>query len=186
MSMLGIFKYCVRVFRGKCYSRYFSSCGGRLEVYSNSLFKNIILKTSKCDTHIGKYVKLHAGCKISVNGSNSRSAYLKIGDGVAIGDRTEIHCGEYIEIGDNSLISWDCCIIDRDYHTFNADCEKTSPIVIGNHVWVGCRTLITKGVRIGDGAVIAAGSVVTKDVPPRCLVAGNPAHVIKEDVLWKN
>jgi acetyltransferase-like isoleucine patch superfamily enzyme len=60
----------------------------------------------------------------------------------------------------------------------------SAPVHIGSHVWIGARALILKGVRIGDGAVVAAGSVVTRDVPSRALVAGNPAQVIREDVSW--
>ena len=62
---------------------------------------------------------------------------------------------------------------------------RTSPIVIGNHVWIGRRAMIMKGVTIGDGAVVAAGAIVTKDVPPNCVVAGVPARVVKENIFWE-
>ena len=52
-------------------------------------------------------------------------------------------------------------------------------------MWIGCNCIILKGVTIGEGAVVAAGSVVTKDVPPKALVGGNPAKIIKSDVFWK-
>lgn len=74
--------------------------------------------------------------------------------------------------------------MDRDYHKLNNDTEKTSPIHIGNHCWIGCNCIVLKGVTIGDGAVVAAGSVVTKNIPPNTLVAGNPAKIIKENVSW--
>ena len=63
--------------------------------------------------------------------------------------------------------------------------QKAQPITIGKHVWIGQNAMILKGVNIGDGAVIAAGAVVTKDVPAGCLAAGVPAKVIKKDVIWK-
>ena len=62
----------------------------------------------------------------------------------------------------------------------NWDTVKKAPIRIGNDVWIGMRSIILKGVTIGDGAVIAAGSVVTRDVPAGTLYGGNPARFIKE------
>jgi len=59
-----------------------------------------------------------------------------------------------------------------------------TPIIIGDHVWIGMNVTVLKGVTIGDGAVVAAGSMVTKDVPPHSLVAGVPAKVVKTDVEW--
>ncbi|MBR1467652.1 MAG: acyltransferase [Bacteroidaceae bacterium] len=178
-------KYLIRLIRGLCYYAILDSCKGRLEVYSDSWFSNSVkFLTSNCVIEFGRSCKIHNSCKISVNGATNRKARLTIGDKVSIGDRTEIHCGNNISVGNRTLISWDCCIIDRDYHAFNSETEKTCPIVIGENVWIGCRCLITKGVSIGDGAVIAAGSVVINDVPGRCLVAGNPARVIKDNVVW--
>ena len=58
------------------------------------------------------------------------------------------------------------------------------PIIIGDKVWIGMRATILKGVVIGDGAIIAAGAVVTKDVSPGTLVGGVPAKLIKKDVIW--
>lgn len=133
----------------------------------------------------GNYVTFYRHTKVSVYGNSERIAKLHIGDSVSIGNRTELHVGEFVSIGDGTLISWDCCIMDRDYHKLNSETERTSPIRIGKHCWIGCNSLIMKGVDIGDGAVVAAGSVVTKDVPPGALVGGNPAKIIKENVYWK-
>lgn len=63
--------------------------------------------------------------------------------------------------------------------------ENSKPIVINNHVWIGENSVILKGVTIGEGAVIAASSVVTKDIPPHCIAAGSPAKVIKENIDWE-
>ena len=62
---------------------------------------------------------------------------------------------------------------------------EIKPIVIGDDVWIGSRSLIMKGVHIGNGAIIGAGSVVTKDVPPYEIWAGNPAHFIKSRLPQK-
>ena len=75
--------------------------------------------------------------------------------------------------------------MDRDYHSTSHDKKIMKPVLIGNNVWVGCRAIILKGVTIGEGAVVAAGAVVTKDVPPFTLVAGNPARVIREVKGWR-
>ncbi|MGZ4106010.1 MAG: DapH/DapD/GlmU-related protein, partial [Tumebacillaceae bacterium] len=79
---------------------------------------------------------------------------------------------------------WDVQLMDTDFHRISANAVNTKKITIGNNVWIGCRVMILKGVTIGDGAVIAAGSVITKDVPPYTVVGGNPARVLKENVNW--
>ena len=61
----------------------------------------------------------------------------------------------------------------------------SAPIKIGNHVWIGQGATILKGVTIGNNSIIAAGAIVTKDIPANCIAAGVPARVIKEDVNWK-
>ena len=75
--------------------------------------------------------------------------------------------------------------MDRDYHSTGQGTEILKPVAIGNNVWIGCKAIILKGVTIGEGAVVAAGSVVTKDVAPFTLVAGNPARVIREVKGWR-
>lgn len=75
-------------------------------------------------------------------------------------------------------------IITRRGNNCNEDKPVSAPIVIGDHVWIGMNVIVLKGVTIGEGAVVAAGSVVTKDVPPYSLVAGVPANVIKIDIKW--
>lgn len=167
-------------FRRLIYKNRFTKCGKSLFIHGK--FRTIL---TNYKLEIGNYVRIWPDVKLSVQGKES-PAVLVIGDNVSIGDRTEIHCGKNISIGDNTLISWDCCILDRDYHAFNAQNEVTKGVIIGKNIWVGCRSMILKGVTIGDGAVIAAGSVVTKDVPEKCLVAGNPAKIIATNVTWKH
>jgi acetyltransferase-like isoleucine patch superfamily enzyme len=178
-------KYLFSILRGEFKGRKLGVSNGfkkRFSVYGKL---RIIKENAKIQ--IGNYIKTYPNAKLSVCGEKENPAILTIGDHVAIGDRTEIHCGEEITIGNNTLISWDCVIIDRDYHKISENGQKESKrkITIGNNVWICCRSMIMKGVTIGDGAVVAAGSVVTKDVPAGALVAGNPAKVIKENVIWK-
>ena len=178
--LLAKIKYAILLCKGRRIKRKLDSCKGRLSAHG----KTRVIKQN-AEIHFGKYVQLYPSIKLSVCGTENRKATLRIDDNVAIGDRTEIHVGSECSIGANTLISWDCCIIDRDYHKLEGE-ENISPIIIGENVWIGCRALILKGVTIGDGAVVAAGAVVTKNVPANCVVAGNPAKIIKENVVWQH
>ena len=103
-----------------------------------------------------------------------------------INENVQITCGDRIEIGDGCFIGKDVIIRSYDAHEILKEGYQVSaPIKIGNHVWIGQRAMILKGVNIGDGSVVAAGSVVTKDVPANCVVAGVPAKVIDRDIEWK-
>lgn len=99
-----------------------------------------------------------------------------------------INCFSYIEVGTHTYIAGGVFIQDSDNHFIienGKEKPNTLPIKIGNNVWIGANSIILKGVKIGNGSIIAAGSIVTKDIPEYCLVAGNPAKVIKENVKWK-
>lgn len=127
---------------------------------------------------------LYSGVKLSATGEPGRIASLTLGDQVHVGTNTEIHCAESVTIGSGSRIAWDVNIFDLDYHKLDGDVVCRAPITIGERVWIGCRVIVTKGVTIGDRAVVAAGSVVTRDVPPAALAGGNAARVLREGVTW--
>jgi acetyltransferase-like isoleucine patch superfamily enzyme len=156
-----------------------ASCGSWLRVGSG-----VRLLKKNGTVVLGTKVQLHRQVKLSAWGTDG-PARIEIGDGTAIGDRTEIHAGNRVSIGTGCNISWDVNILDRDYHKLESDQEVIAPVHIGDRVWIGCRAIILKGVTIGDGSVVAAGSVVTRDVPAGALVAGNPAKVIREGVVWE-
>ena len=147
------------------------------------LEKGVRILKKNASISVGNRVFIHRHVKLSAWG-NERKSVIEIGSNTYIGDRTEIHAGEKVKIGSNCNISWDCLIIDRDYHKFEKDKETISPVVIKDHVWIGAKSTILKGVTINEGAVVAAGSVVTKDVQANTLVGGNPAKEIKKDVTW--
>ncbi|RIE05399.1 acyltransferase [Cohnella faecalis] len=114
---------------------------------------------------------------------DSETAVIEIGDHTFLNRRSEVMCKRHVKIGSHCAISWDVTITDTDYHAIEGT-EPTRPVVIGDHVWIGSRATILKGVTIGAGAVVAAGAVVSKDVPARTLVAGVPAKVVRENVSW--
>jgi acetyltransferase-like isoleucine patch superfamily enzyme len=116
-----------------------------------------------------------------------KDATLEVGANVIVSYNSRILCFENIKIGNDSLISWDVEVKDSDLHNISREgFVMSKPIQIGNHVLIGSRAMILKGVRIGDGAVVAAGAVVTRDVPENCLVAGVPARVVRENIKWSN
>ena len=87
-------------------------------------------------------------------------------------------------IGKNCAISWNCQILDDDFHRIG-DNLTAKPIIIEDKVWIGASATILKGVTIGKGSIIAANSVVTKDVPEFTLVGGNPAKIIRQEFEWQ-
>lgn len=112
------------------------------------------------------------------------NAVLEMGNNSYINNGCEIRCKKQIHIGDNCAIGRHFCIMDCDFHKING-IEGIAPIIIEDHVWIGCHVTILKGVTIGEGSVIGAGSVVTKDIPKRCMAGGIPAKIIKSEVLWE-
>lgn len=177
-SVFEVIGEALKLFRGFFISRKFSKCAGLFRAG-----KGVRVLHKNASIEVGRKVQLHRSVKLSAWGSEGFSQII-IGDNTAIGDRTEIHAGKRVEIGSGCNISWDVCIMDRDYHKFNSPTEEIKPVKIEDNVWIGCNCLILKGVTVGKGAVVAAGSVVTKDVPPGVLVGGNPAKVLKEEVYW--
>jgi len=113
----------------------------------------------------------------------SAGAELQLGSGL-INYGAEILCSTRITVGEGCWFGPKVVIRDDDEHEIDGR-VKTAPIAIGDNVWVAGRATILKGVAVGDGAVVATGAVVTKNVPPRALVAGVPARVIRENVSWR-
>lgn len=111
-------------------------------------------------------------------------AKLILGRNSYINSDCKIRCRNEIKIGNKCAISHDFTVMDSDFHKINGK-DLSKPVIIEDHVWIGTRVTVLKGVTIGEGSIVAAGSVVTKDIPPRCMAAGVPAKVIKEDVEWE-
>lgn len=119
---------------------------------------------------------------------------------MGIGDNSHIKCVCKIVIGSYTAIANNVTICDNNNHPVNPLDRKimrqtpsgsferswinsaSAPIVIGENCWIGENSRICKGVTIGDGSIVAANSIVTKDVPSNCIVAGNPAKVVKKNI----
>jgi acetyltransferase-like isoleucine patch superfamily enzyme len=108
--------------------------------------------------------------------------HLEIGDNVFINYGCSVSSSSHVKIGNDCLIGSHVMIMDCDFHRVEDKSWDTTgvPIIIEDRVWISNRAIILKGVRIGHDSVVAAGSVVTKDVPPRTVVAGSPARVVRE------
>ena len=106
---------------------------------------------------------------------------IEIGDNVFINYGTSIVSSARIQIGNDCLIGTHVMVMDCDFHRVEDKAWDTSgdPVVIEDRVWLANRCIVLKGVRVGHDAVVAAGSVVTQDVPPRTVVAGVPAKVVR-------
>ena len=132
-------------------------------------------------SHIGKY------STYSIVNNKSETAYISIGDGTYIGEYNNIRAaGGIIRIGSDCLISQHVTIVTSNHGIAKNELITRQPwttennfVTIEDDVWVGANSVIRPGVTIHKGAVIAAGSIVTKDVPEYAIVAGNPAKVLK-------
>lgn len=109
---------------------------------------------------------------------------LTLGEWTCIGPRVEIYDKGTIRIGSESVISQNAYLCTASHDISDPHMALvTKPIIIGNHVWVAAKATVLPGVKIGDGAVIGACSVVTKDVSPWKVAAGNPAVERKDRIL---
>lgn len=145
----------------------------------------------------GSYLCLRKNSTLILRGNNRfyKNADITVSPGgilelenAWININAQIHCAKHIYIGEGTLIGEGVRIRDHDNHQIIKDGKampSAAPIYIGKGVWIGINVTILKGVTIGDGAIVAAGSVVVKDVAPRTLVGGVPARLVSENVEWK-
>jgi acetyltransferase-like isoleucine patch superfamily enzyme len=128
---------------------------------------------------------LDGNAKIGLGSSLSieENGVFEIGHSTYICAGAHIRIAKRVSIGSNCAISWNVTIMDSDFHEYRVNdetiTENTKEVIIGNNVWIGNNVVILKGVTIGDDAIIAAGSIVTKNIPAGYAVGGNPARVIK-------
>ncbi|MFL9481557.1 acyltransferase [Chitinophagaceae bacterium LWZ2-11] len=164
--------------------------------YTNAIFHHEAqvynLQHNAFKIRIGEHSTLCGEIKVF-----KESGEVVIGDWCYVGVNSKIWSQQKITIGNNVLISHNVNIMDTNAHeidaikrhesykanelnlSYNMDDVLCEEIFIHNDVWIGFNSIILKGVIIGEGSIVAAGSVVVKDVPPYVMVAGNPARIIK-------
>lgn len=166
-------------------------CAATAVLYDTARIVNNLPDSSAID--IGAYT--HIKGELLTFGHGGR---ITIGEYCYVGEQSHIWSARDILIGNRVLIAHNVNIFDNTTHPLGASARhqqfksiitnghpknldlSEQPIKIGDDVWVSCMSIILNGVTIGQGAVIGAGSVVTKDVPPYTIVAGNPAKIIRE------
>jgi acetyltransferase-like isoleucine patch superfamily enzyme len=119
--------------------------------------------------------QFYSGVRLEVG----EGGVLKIGNGTYLNRNTLVVSHLSVDIGAHCKIAWDVVIMDTDQHVVPGIENRNLPVVIEDDVWIGCRVIILKGVRIGARSIIAAGAVVTKNIPPDSIVGGVPARVLR-------
>jgi acetyltransferase-like isoleucine patch superfamily enzyme len=134
-------------------------------------------------------VGIGRGTKINVD----ENATLIFGDNFDVTGNTTFVCNKEIQFGSNCLLSWDILIMDSDQHAVidvnNNVLNPPKAISIGNHVWIGCRSTILKGVCIADDNIVAANSTVTKSFTNSNSIIGGHGknvEVIKNNINWRH
>lgn len=161
-------------------------------------YRTTHISLSKGATSNNIILKSH--CRVHGSLSACANGVIQIGEYAQVGPESVIRCVNNVVIGDLTAISTNVVVTDNNSHPVNPldreIMQKTpsgsferswqnsdnAPIIIGRNCWIGENARICKGVTIGDGAVVAANAVVTKDVPSNSIVAGNPARIVKTDI----
>ena len=186
-------------------------CWFKFKSFTVVPFRNVRIRVGKGGTlsgngrlllgiqwHLGRYMPSHMvlrqGSQLKVNGIFkiysghsiwiNKNASLVLGSGY-INNNFSLTCLNRIEIGENVAISEGVTIWDTDGHSAG-NMVDTAPVRIEDNVWIGLNSTILKGVTIGKNSVIAAGSVVNRDIPAYSLAAGVPAVVKKTQIDWKH
>lgn len=124
---------------------------------------------------------LSAGDKVSNKGR------LVFGYNFSMHINSDVISYNHIEFGDDCLVSWECLFMDTDFHKIKQNKEIVNPdkeVIIGNHVWCGCRCSIFKGATIPNDTIVAAGSIIHKQyVAPNTIITGE--KILRENVIWE-
>lgn len=149
----------------------------KISVLGDFVFgENVILNSRGIDLPRWSHISVRSGALLEIGHHSGLSQFV-------------IDCNEHIKIGNYVNIGAGCLIMDSNFHNTDWNVRRnreldhcsarTAPIIIGDDVFVGARSIICKGVTIGARSIIAAGSVVVNDIPADCIAGGNPCRVIK-------
>lgn len=165
--------------------------GNNLYIGKHSLLNRVIIRIRGNNNKIliGDNCKLGKGLMILMFGNNME---LKIGNGSTFNIENELlvqEDGSRLIIGNECMFSHHINVRTSDAHPiYDIETGKRINIAkdvhIGNHVWITPNCIIQKGVRIGEGSIVATNSIVTKDIPENCIAAGIPAKVVKVNIKW--
>ena len=128
------------------------------------------------------FATAHLPVSMCVNPYDGGMGFIDIGNWCVISSGVRIRSAVGVTIGDSCMLAESVFITDADWHDIYHRIlpGKREPVRIGNNVWIGDRATVCKGVTIGENSVIGAASVVTKDIPPNTIAAGNPARAVGE------
>jgi acetyltransferase-like isoleucine patch superfamily enzyme len=129
------------------------------------------------DLEVGDDFKVWSGPRVTMISGWGR---MRFGDRCFVNVGSTIICVEEIVVGNDVAFANDVYVMDSDSHGVEGRPHKQAPVHIGDGCWIGARAMILPGVTLGKRVLVAAGAVVTRDVPDDCLVAGNPARVVRQ------
>lgn len=159
---------------------------GRVETF-HCIGLKTFLKVDGSLVFKGK-ASIGSGSRICVD----KSGELSIGEDFRITGGASVFCRKKITFGRENLISWDTLFMDSDMHRI-MDCNtqkllnEDAPVLLGDHIWIGCSCTILKGVTLADNTVLAAGTLLSKSaVSPDCIIGGGAGQkILKKDILWQ-
>ena len=182
---------------------YLKKCSGTIEIKNSKIYTGMIRigkvgvgifdeKKSRNIWQVGGKVIFEGKCVIGQGSrlSVGHNATITFGNNFTITAESSIICHKNIKFGNDCLLSWDILIMDTDSHKIknkdNDVINSPKEIIVGNHVWIGCRATILKGSLIPDDSIIGANTTVNRRLEnTNSIFAGNPIKEVKREIYWE-